>query len=178
MTSKQIIIYIILPLIIFLTVVSFTIYIIYKKVKYKLENTCYETIKKSLSKIDLMYMKYNGLYDIYVERPYDLFYFKIIKDTSCKYLKVTEDDEFFLSESPTDDLKNPLNLVNFREFKPNLDGKNRYYKVLVLYPNAKQKIVYDNKYFARFIYDDMKISDFYIINYTDLEEFLKNTNIN
>lgn len=177
MNLKSILIFIVLPLIIFLSILSFIIYLIYKNYKYKIENTCFNTVKKSLNNINLTYIKYNDFYNIYVERNYDLFYFKIIKDTKDKYLEVTSDNEYFLKSLPTEDLKNPINIKEFVDFKPNLDGKNRYYKVLVLYPNALQKLYYENKYYAKFIYDDIKIDDIFVIDYTDLAKFLESTNI-
>lgn len=177
MTIKSILIFIVLPLIIFISILGFIIYIIYKKYKYKVENICYETVKKSLTNINLMYFKYNDFYNIYVERNYDIFYFKILNDTKDKYLEVTNNNEYFLLQNPTDELVNPLNIQDFIKFKPSLDGKNRYYKVLVLYPSAKQKLMYENEYFAKFIYDDIKVNDVFIIDYTDLEKFLKEKNI-
>ncbi len=176
MTIKSILIFIILPTIIFLSIIGFIIYFIYKKYKYKIENTCYETVKKSLTNINLMYIKYNDYYNIYVERNYDIFYFKILKDTKDKYLQVTNDSEYFLTESPTDPLKDPIDIQKFIEFEPSSDEKKRFNKVLVLYPSAKQKLKYETEHFAKFIYNDNK-DDIVIIDYTDLEDFLKKQNI-
>ncbi len=176
MTIKSILIFIILPTIIFLSIIGFIIYFIYKKYKYKIENTCYETVKKSLANINLMYIKYNDYYNIYVERNYDIFYFKILKDTKDKYLQVTNDSEYFLTDTTTDPLKNPIDIQKFIEFKPTLNGKDRFCKVLVLYPSAKQKLYYETEHFAKFIYNDNK-DDMVIIDYTELEDFLKKQNI-
>ena len=172
MTLKEIIIFVIIPSIILLSIIIFITSLLIRKYRYKVVNSIFDLIKSNLSDIELMYIKYNDYYDIYVECKYEVYYFKIIKNCHNKILHVTNSKDYYLLDNPTDQLTNKLDIVDFIRLDPKLD-KKRYYKVLVLHPNVLQKIYYETDNLAKFIYDDTKIDDINIIESTNLKSYLK-----
>ncbi|MCR5786301.1 MAG: hypothetical protein K6G28_01185, partial [Acholeplasmatales bacterium] len=89
---------------------------------------------------------------------------------------VDSDYNFSLLNKPTDingtkiDIDDFLNLTND-------DSEKRINKILILYPNVKEKVYYKNNVESRFIYSELEFKGVRIINHKELNEYLKNSEV-
>ena len=176
MSPKEILLYIVFPLIVFSGFLTFFLYFILRSNKQKKYYNVFEIIKKSNSNMIQMYFKFNSNYDIFLETQYAKYYFKIINNTKNKYLHVDPNYDFYLLNKPTDELINKLDLDVFLKFNP-IDLDKRINKIIVLYPNVIEKVFYESNVKAKFIYTDVEIKGVHVLNVSEIEQYFKESEI-
>jgi len=174
--AKEILFFIVFPLIVISIFTSFSMYFIIKKRKQLIYNKVFESVKNSVNNIVQLHFKNNDCYDIYLETQYSRYFIKIISDTKNKILHVDKDLNFYLLNKPTDQLINKLDVNDFVRLS-NLNSDKRNNKIIVLYPSVSQKVYYESKVNAKFIYPDFEIENTHVIEYNDIEEFFENSEI-
>lgn len=176
MSAKEILLYILFPLILFSGFLSICFYVIIKQRKQLKYNKVFDRIKNSIPNLVQIYFKFNGHYDIYAETQYSKYYIKIITNTKGKYLHVDPNYDFYLLNKPTDNLLYPLNVQKFLEFNP-IDLNKRINKIIVLYPEVIEKVYYESNVKARFIYSDVEIRGAHILNFDEIGQYFKENEI-
>ena len=163
----------IIPLILFIILISIGIVLIIKNVKRIKYNKVVEEIKKSLGpNLETVYFSNNKAYDIFGETEYAKYYIKVYSVPKDSYLKLDTNYNYFLYTK--DKVKNITNDLKLISHKFNvIDTEKRVNKVIVLYPSVSQKLYYKSNVEGRFIYTQSEFQGVRIINFDEINLFMQ-----